>query len=935
MRKNTAQCLAMAGLALVLSAGAAIAAPVAGAEAAQTAFAATHPQTSFYRKGDRVTTVYGQAFGSGNTVKQTVEQFLTDHAGVFGITPNQLIEGSLASDNAHMREMMKNPKTGGSKFTLVSYLQQVEGIPVFRSELSLLVRNEPGYPLVLASNSTWDLGNFELPAAGMDGPGVGIAQNTAATKYMGMVNFTEPELVIWAGYDSPATPTLAVSFIGTAFDASSPLYAKRLFVADAVTGQILFEENQIHHVDVTGTISGLATPGKKADTCATEVSTPLPYARASIGATVVFADVNGNFVIPNPGSTPVTVASELAGKWFRTHIGGSTGAVAESQTIPNVTPPGPANFTFNAANNSETFRGGVNAYLNANVVRDFTLKYFPTYPTIGNQQNWPVNVNVSGSCNAFYDGGSINFFLAGGGCPNTAFGDVVWHEYGHHLVQVAGSGQGQYGEGMGDTVGVLISDEPILGYGFTGNCNGGIRTANNTIQYPCTGEIHDCGQLISGAVWETRNELVITHPSTYKDIIAELTINSIDLHTGTNIDPQITIHFLTLDDDDANIGNGTPHYAQIAKGFGEHNLDAPPLQLISIAYPQGKPTLANPGQATNFNVTVTPVNGTPVANSGVLYYRLTGSGPFQAAPMTVNGPNSYQATLPAASCGDNIQWFIEALANPGNVVTRDPVDAPATFYSTAVGSSVVTVFDDNMQGDKGWTSGAPGDTATTGKWNRMDPQVTTVTGTPVQPGDDHTPGAGTICWVTDGNAGSAAGDFDVDAGFTTLLSPTFDLAGKQGAKIGYWRWYSNTQGGAPNADTFRVSISNNGGTTWVPVETVGPAGAGTDGGWIFKEFSPASLVSLTSNMRLRFVADDAGTGSLIEAAVDDVVISGVTCDAPSCYADCDASGSLNIDDFVCFQTNYAIGDPAADCDGSGSLNIDDFICFQTFYALGC
>ncbi len=52
-------------------------------------------------------------------------------------------------------------------------------------------------------------------------------------------------------------------------------------------------------------------------------------------------------------------------------------------------------------------------------------------------------------------------------------------------------------------------------------------------------------------------------------------------------------------------------------------------------------------------------------------------------------------------------------------------------------------------------------------------------------------------------------------------------------------------------------------------------------------------------------------------------------------ADCDASGSLTIDDFVCFQTLYAIGDPKADCDASGQLDIDDFICFQTAYAIGC
>ncbi len=57
--------------------------------------------------------------------------------------------------------------------------------------------------------------------------------------------------------------------------------------------------------------------------------------------------------------------------------------------------------------------------------------------------------------------------------------------------------------------------------------------------------------------------------------------------------------------------------------------------------------------------------------------------------------------------------------------------------------------------------------------------------------------------------------------------------------------------------------------------------------------------------------------------------------ASTCYADCDGSGTLSIDDFICFQTLFALGDPAADCDDSSGLSIDDFICFQTSFALGC
>ncbi len=57
--------------------------------------------------------------------------------------------------------------------------------------------------------------------------------------------------------------------------------------------------------------------------------------------------------------------------------------------------------------------------------------------------------------------------------------------------------------------------------------------------------------------------------------------------------------------------------------------------------------------------------------------------------------------------------------------------------------------------------------------------------------------------------------------------------------------------------------------------------------------------------------------------------------ACECPSDCDASGSLDIDDFICFQSLYAVGDLASDCDEDGALTIDDFACFQAAYAVGC
>jgi hypothetical protein len=54
-----------------------------------------------------------------------------------------------------------------------------------------------------------------------------------------------------------------------------------------------------------------------------------------------------------------------------------------------------------------------------------------------------------------------------------------------------------------------------------------------------------------------------------------------------------------------------------------------------------------------------------------------------------------------------------------------------------------------------------------------------------------------------------------------------------------------------------------------------------------------------------------------------------------CYPDCDGNSTLNVNDYICFQTKFALGDPYADCDNNGVRNVNDYICFQTKFALGC
>jgi subtilisin-like proprotein convertase family protein len=155
----------------------------------------------------------------------------------------------------------------------------------------------------------------------------------------------------------------------------------------------------------------------------------------------------------------------------------------------------------------------------------------------------------------------------------------VHHEFGHHLVQAAGSGQGQYGEGMGDVMSVLINDSPMIGRGFYSSygCTAALRNAVTELQYPCEG-VHSCAGLLSGSIWDARMKMIDAAPDDYIDILANLAVNAMLLHSGSTIDPTVTIDYLTLDDDDGNLANGTPHYDQISAGFSNHNLAPPEAQ---------------------------------------------------------------------------------------------------------------------------------------------------------------------------------------------------------------------------------------------------------------------------------------------------------------------------------------------------------------------
>ena len=917
-------------------------------------FKELHPQARFYGQqyyynegffeiDGTANYIYGTTLANGNSPMASAWNLCGQLEGVYAQELGKLIPGSEIG-------VMWDKKTNSHRFTTFRFQQTVAGIPVYKSGIGFLVRNEENFPIVLASNNFKEMLGFDAAAAANIAPkateqmlaNVGEMMKDAPAFQGGpklsksvmdnrqdlplpAVTASEEQLVIWAGVTNVAVenPELAIAFIAERGAGDVSTHQKHLIIASVENGEILHSVNQIS-ADVVGTVSGQASDGVAALECHPEATFALPYAQIDIvGGGTVFADEDGNFNAPS-GNGNVTVRSPLRGQYFEVFddtIGGNTPSIDI-----NVASPGSVDILHNP-NATEFATSNVNCYVHANIVRDFVLSFEPNFPTIAGQTFFDITSNndVIGnitSCNATYNGFAINFMRNTGSCNNTSIPDVVYHEYGHHLVNVTGNSQGQFGEGSGDVMGVLIEDNPDLALGFfEGDCGNGIRSANNFRTYPCDGGIHDCGQLIAGCVWDTINELRAVDPENARDITAALYMGMLIVRGQTGgssmIGPEITLIMLELDDNDLSIGNGTPHYDQIAAAFNAHNMMAPELDAIAISFRDEVPTTIAPSGGS-FLVDVEGISGTPVPGSGTLHYN-AGNG-FTQVPMTVVDADTYEAVFPAFDCGSTVEFFLSAQANGAGTITN-PCDAPVRTYTLVATLGSENQSLESFDTDSGWT--VSGD-ATDGEWQRGIPN----NGDRGDPSFDAEDIGSEFCFVTDNGNTPGDDNTDVDGGSTTLTSPILDAStsGDGAAVLSYYRWYSNNFGNAPNADIFVVEISNDGGSSWVNLETVGPSGPEVVGGWIFTQFLISDTIAPTNNMRVRFTASDLGDGSVVEAGVDAVSIDIIQCSKDSCTpGDVNMDGEINLLDVVPFIDVLGSGEflCEADINDDGSVDLLD------------
>lgn len=175
-----------------------------------------------------------------------------------------------------------------------------------------------------------------------------------------------------------------------------------------------------------------------------------------------------------------------------------------------------------------------------------------------------------------------------------------------------------------------------------------------------------------------------------------------------------------------------------------------------------------------------------------------------------------------------------------------------------------TVWSDDFETNLGWTVNPSGtDTATSGAWERGDPEATDSSG-PKQLG---TTVSGSNDLVTARLAGSSAGANDVDGGTTSVRSPSITLP-STGTLTLSWSWYLGHGSNASSADFLRVSVVTASGTTVLFTA----AGAATDRDASWATGSANLTPYAGQSVRILIEAADASTASLVEAGVDNVAV---------------------------------------------------------------
>ncbi|MEA2695590.1 MAG: hypothetical protein QOJ16_4977 [Acidobacteriota bacterium] len=535
---------------------------------------------------------------------------------------------------------------------------------------------------------------------------------------------------------------------------------------DAATGEVLELADINQYAQATGGIY----PRSPADG---EVVRAMPYADLSTGG---FANSAGLF-----SGGPLT--STLAGQYVR--IVDGCGAISLATNALG-------NLAFGTSGGTDCTTPGIGGagnthaareqFYQVNRIKEVGRGWLPGNTWLGQQLT--ANVNQTGSCNAYWQPANrtLNFLKSSSTCANAGeISGLALHEFGHGLDQMDGTGtSSDSGEAYADVTAMLALHDSCIGTGFfqSGTCTGygdactactGARdldyakhtanipaTADNYIRTNCPlagppapgacGKDQHCESYVPGeALWDFANRDLPGAGDANAWIVLErlwyLSRNTATAafvcHTGSgstytsdgcSIGSWWTAMRL-IDDDDGNLGNGTPHGGALFAAFNRHGIacaadsgasvtfagcSAPAAPVLSATVGDNSATLSWTGAGATYDlfknevgcnaafakiasgVSATSVVDGAVANGTTYYYQVTaypsGNAACSSPPSTclavtpTLGPPTALTATAASTSLVNVTWTAPAGAT-GYELQRSSDGGAFQTIATQAGTS--------------------------------------------------------------------------------------------------------------------------------------------------------------------------------------------------------------------------------------------------------
>jgi hypothetical protein len=401
-------------------------------------------------------------------------------------------------------------------------------------------------------------------------------------------------------------------------------------LVDAHSGQLLSFEDTNRYAEVKGGVYPVSNDGIAPDGVE-QPGWPMPFDNISTTAGTVTSDSGGNFTAASGSRT-----SNLSGQYVR--INDNCGAISLTTTgdIDFGTSGGDDCVTpgFGGAGNTHASRTG---FHELNRIIEMGRSHLPSNSWL--QQQLTSNMNINLTCNAFWGGGTVNFYRSGGGCFNTGeIAGVFDHEWGHGLddndaVPTIASPSG---EGIADIYTALRLNTSCIGRNFRStNCTGfgdpcldctGVRdidylkhASGQPHDYTwrnanCGSSVHCIGHVYSEAVWSLWKRKLQQAPYNYDNNTAHEIVNRLTFIGAGNTGTWFSggppnggcsgssgyMNYLAADDDNGDLNDGTPHMGAIFSAFNDQEIacQTPTVQDSGCA---GTPTTAPVVTGTPFD----------------------------------------------------------------------------------------------------------------------------------------------------------------------------------------------------------------------------------------------------------------------------------------------------------------------------------------------